>query len=99
MPRHEFLYDITFWEAKRIIRGRRQRNILKYQLMRMNIWASMFCMGNPRNVKPDELFKLYFDDDDEMNDAGITDEEAQQMLEDLNAINRQLRDKRESSEA
>jgi hypothetical protein len=99
MPRHEFLYDITFWEAKRIIRGRRQRNILKYQLMRMNIWASMFCMGNPRNVKPDELFKLYFDDDDEMNDAGITDEEAQQMLEDLNAINRQLRNKRESSEA
>ena len=99
MPRHEFLYDITFWEAKRIIRGRRQRNILKYQLMRMNIWASMFCMGNPRNVKPDELFKLYFDDDDVTNDAGITDEEAQQMLEDLNAINRQLRDKRESSEA
>jgi hypothetical protein len=99
MPRHEFLYDITFWEAKRIIRGRRQRNILKYQLMRMNIWASMFCMGNPRNVKPDELFKLYFDDDDVANDAGITDEEAQQMLEDLNAINRQLRDKRESSEA
>lgn len=99
MPRHEFLYDITFWEAKRIIRGRRQRNILKYQLMRMNIWASMFCMGNPRNVKPDELFKLYFDDDDVANDAGITDEEAQQMLEDLNAINRQLIDKRESSEA
>ena len=99
MPRHEFLYDITFWEAKRIIRGRRQRNILKYQLMRMNIWASMFCMGNPRNVKPDELFKLYFDDDDVSNDAGITDEEAQQMLEDLNAINRQLREKRESSEA
>lgn len=99
MPRHEFLYDITFWEAKRIIRGRRQRNILKYQLMRMNIWASMFCMGNPRNVKPDELFKLYFDDDDISNDAGITDEEAQQMLEDLNAINKQLRDKRESSEA
>lgn len=99
MPRHEFLYDITFWEAKRIIRGRRQRNILKYQLMRMNIWASMFCMGNPRNVKPDELFKLYFDDDDVSNDAGITDEEAQQMLEDLNAINKQLRDKRESSEA
>lgn len=99
MPRHEFLYDITFWEAKRIIRGRRQRNILKYQLMRMNIWASMFCMGNPRNVKPDELFKLYFDDDDVSNDAGITDEEAQQMLEDLNAINKQLREKRESSEA
>ena len=99
MSRHEFLYDITFWEAKRIIRGRRQKNILKYQLMRMNIWASMFCMGNPRNVKPDELFKLYFDDDDVANDAGITDEEAQQMLEDLNAINRQLRDKRESSEA
>lgn len=99
MPRHEFLYDITFWEAKRIIRGRRKRNILKYQLMRMNIWASMFCMGNPRNVKPDELFKLYFDDDDEMNDAGITDEEAQQMLEDLNAINKQLRERQKSSEA
>lgn len=99
MPRHEFLYDITFWEAKRIIRGRRQRNILKYQLMRMNIWASMFCMGNPRNVKPDELFKLYFDDDDVANDAGITDEEAQQMLEDLNAINKQLRERQKSSEA
>ena len=65
MPRGEFLYDIRAWEARRIIRGYRKRRVLQYQLQRIQAWASMFCMGNPNKVAPNDIFHLYFDDDDD----------------------------------
>ena len=84
IPRREFLYDIQFWEARRIIRGYRRRHILHYQLQRINAWASMFCMGNPKHMKPQDVLPLFFDDDldedDEMNsEINYTDEEIAQM--------------------
>lgn len=54
-------------------------------MQRMNIWASMFCMGNKNNVKATDLFKLYFDDEEE--EPPITEEEAaelQAMMEEMN---------------
>ena len=56
-------------------------------MQRMNIWASMFCMGNKNNVKATDLFKLYFDDDNDEQKPPITEEEAaelQAMMEEMN---------------
>ena len=58
---------MRFWEVRRVIRGYRRRNILHYQLQRINAWASMFCMGNPHHKEPADIVKLYFDD--ELDDA------------------------------
>jgi hypothetical protein len=89
IPRREFLYDIRFWEVRRIIKGYRRRNILHYQLQRMNVWASMFCMGNPKNKRPQDIFPLFFDDDDEERDdeTDYTDDEVAALQAEMDAIN------------
>lgn len=87
LPRREFLYDITFWEARRIIRGYRRRRILQYQLQRLNVWASAFCMGNPNNVQPHELIKLYFDDDEGQDAPPIDEDDIKELIAEMDAIN------------
>lgn len=91
LPRREFLYDIQFWEARRIIRGYQRRNILHYQLQRMNMWASMFCMGNPNHKQPQDILPLYFDDWDNDEDGGmpISEEEKQELVDLMNRMNEQ----------
>ncbi len=90
IPRREFLYDIQFWEARRIIRGYQRRNILQYQLQRMNMWASMFCMGNPNHKEPQDILHLYFDDwDDDDADEPISEEDKQELVDLMNRMNEQ----------
>lgn len=93
MPRNEFLYDIRAWEARRIIRGYRKRRVLQYQLQRIQAWASMFCMGNPQKVAPNDIFHLYFDDDDDKCSAGISDDDAARLQAEMAAINKANRRK------
>jgi hypothetical protein len=93
ISRHEFLYEIRMWEARRIIRGYRRRRILQYQLQRMQVWASMFCMGNPNKVAPNDIFHLYFDDDDDERSAGISDDDAARLQAEMAAINKANRRK------
>ena len=88
IPRREFLYEIRGWEARRILRGYQRRNILMYQLQRMQVWASMFCMGNPEKKTPSDILHLYFDDFDKESDQPISDDEIRQMQEEMAAINR-----------
>jgi hypothetical protein len=67
----------------------------------MNIWASMFCMGNPDKKKPDDIVKLYFDDelddefDGEHKNSLPTPDECKGMLEEINAINDHFKEKAE----
>lgn len=44
------------------MKGYQRRHVLMYQLQRMQVWASMFCMGNPEKKSPIDIFHLYFDD-------------------------------------
>ena len=98
MPRREFLYEIRGWEARRIIKGYQRRNVLMYQLQRMQVWASMFCMGNPDKKTPTDIFHLYFDDWDKEPDQPISDDEIRQMQEEMAAINRKNARKRKRKE-
>lgn len=81
--RKEFLHELKWWEINSIIRGYRRRNILQYQLQRMNVWASMFCMGNPKGIEPQELIHLYFDEFEKDNQ--LISEEEQEKLQQLMA--------------
>ena len=95
ISRYEFLYEIRFWEARRIIRGYRRRRVLHYQLQRINAWASMFCMGNPQHKQPQDVLPLYFDDemDDEDDRQALTPEECEELQAEMDALNAQLREK------
>ena len=57
----------------------------------------MFCMGNPDKKKPEDIVKLYFDDelDDEQKNSLPTPDECKEMLEEINAINDHLKEKAE----
>lgn len=84
--RKECMYDMSHCDIVLIIRGYRRRNILQYQLQRMNIWASMFCMGNPENKLPHDVVHLYFDDYKGQNDPPLTEEERAELKQEMEML-------------
>lgn len=93
IPRHEFLYEICFWETTRIIRGYRRRDRLKLQLLAQCCYASTFSMRDPKGKTAADIFPDLFPEEGE--EAEIMDEDDQQeILDMIHAINsRQSTDK------
>ena len=92
IPRREFLYDIEWWEARRIIRGYRKRNRLHYQLLAECAYASTFAMRDAKGKTVKDLFPALFEDDDDDFDDLMTEEEQddlQDMMRQLNSQNQQ----------
>lgn len=77
---------MNYCEITLIIRGYRRRNILQYQLQRMQIHAATFCMGNPDKVKPTDIVHLYFDDYKGQEELPKTPEEMEKMQTELDAL-------------
>ena len=74
IPRREFLYELRFWEVRRIIRGYRRRDWLKYQLMAECVYAVTYAMRNPEGKTVADMFPMLFEDDDD-DDEDDEDEE------------------------
>jgi hypothetical protein len=88
IPRREFLYDLRFWEARRIIRGYRNRDKLKLQIMAECAFASMFAMRDPKGKTVQDMFPILFDDDDEEEPiASISDEDREDLLDLMHSLN------------
>lgn len=89
IPRREFLYDLRFWEVRRIIRGYRNRDRLKHQLIAECTFAAMFAMRDPKGKTVADMFPQFFEDDDDYDDEPpITEDEAadlQALMERMNA--------------
>ena len=58
--RTEFLSEMTYCDILLIQRGYRRRNVLQYQLQRLQAYGAFFCMSGT-NKKPSEWIDLYFD--------------------------------------
>ena len=84
IPRREFLYDIRFWEARRIIRGYRKRGRIFMQLLAENVYASTFAFRGSEGKTVKDMFPAIFDDDDYDMEPPLSDEDRQE-LEDLMA--------------
>lgn len=68
IPRREFLYDLRFWEVRRIVRGYRRRDRLTHQLLAECVYAAIYAMRDPHGKTADMIFPDLFkndDDDDE----------------------------------
>lgn len=87
IPRREFLYDIRFWEVRRIIRGYRRRDWLKHQLMAECVYAAMYAMRDPQGKTASDLFPDLFADDDGEMEPAITEEEEAELQELMTALN------------
>ena len=87
LPRREFLYDIRFWEARRIIRGYRKRHHFLYQLIAENVYASTFAFRGSEGKTVKDMFPTIFEDDDYDMEPAITEEEQQELQELIKAMN------------
>jgi hypothetical protein len=82
IDRHVFLYDLQFWEIRRIVKGYRRRDILKYQLLRLCAYMSCFSMRDAEGKKPEEWLPLSFDKEDIENAPPMD----QKDIDDLQAL-------------
>ena len=96
IPRREFLYDIQFWEVRRIIRGYRRRDTLKHQLLAECAYATIYAMRDPKGKTVADIFPMLFDDDDEDDEPPITEEEKENLLQLMDDINAQHQEQQES---
>lgn len=79
IPRREFLYDIRFWEVRRIIRGYRRRDILKHQLLAECAFAAIYAMRDPQGKTVEDLFPSLFADDED-TEPPISEEDRQALV-------------------
>jgi hypothetical protein len=90
ISRREFLYDLKFWEVRRIIRGYRKRGKIFMQLLAENVYASTFAMRSAEGKKVEDMFPGIFDDDDDEVEPPMTDDEKQELLDLMAAENERL---------
>jgi len=89
IPRREFLYDIRFWEVRRIIRGYRQRDRLKHQLIAECVYAATYAMRDPKGKTVSDMFPMFFDDDDD-DEPPISEEDVADMQAMMEAFNNSI---------
>lgn len=89
IPRREFLYDLRFWEVRRIVRGYRRRDTIKHQLLAECAYAAIYAMRDPNGKTVDMMFPDLFknDDDDEEEEPPITKEDEEELIELIHSIN------------
>ena len=75
------MYDLRFWEVRRIIRGYRRRDKLKHQLMAECVYAAIHVMRDPKGKTVADMFPMLFDDDDDDDFGAPEDAETVAMLQ------------------
>lgn len=86
---HEFLYELSYWEVLRIIRGYRRRGRLRDQLIAEAVFAAMHTMRDSKGKTVKDFFPMLFEDpdDDDREPADITDEEIAELQAEMDAWN------------
>ena len=89
ISRHEFLHELRWWEINSIIRGYRNRDKLKLQMMAECVYASMFAMRDPEGKRVEDLFPMLFKNDDEKEPtASISDEDREDLTVLMSKLNK-----------
>jgi hypothetical protein len=90
ISRREFLYDVTFWELRRIIRGYRKRDRLKHQLMAECAFAAIYAMRDPKGKTVADIFPQLFENNEDYDDEPpITEDEAAELQALMASMNAQ----------
>ena len=82
---HEFLYELSYWEVLRIIRGYRRRGRLRDQLIAEAVFAAMHTMRDSKGKTVKDFFPMLFEDpdDDDREPAEPLSEEEHQYEQEL----------------
>jgi hypothetical protein len=90
IDRHTFYYDLRWWEVKAIIRGYNARHHHAWEQARLIAYNARFCMGVPKGqVAPTVTEWLKFPWEQEKT-APLSDEDRNDLLAEMAAINAQL---------
>lgn len=86
IPRREFLFDIHFWEARRILRGYRNRYRDMWSAVRWHAYRIMgampYCDLEKAGIRrPTDLIKFPWDNDSATVADVPSEEEAEEMLQ------------------
>ena len=87
IPRREFLFDLQFWEIRRIIRGYRNRHKLTHQLLAECAYASTFSMRSPEGKRIEDMFPYLFDDDDIEPAESMSEDDVRELQGLIQAVN------------
>jgi hypothetical protein len=90
IPRREFLYEVSYWEVLRIIKGYRRRSLYRNQLIATAAYGALFAMGNPERKKPADIFPEIFnteDDDDYPDTPSVTEDDIAELKAEMKAMN------------
>lgn len=85
--RREYLFDMSYCDILLIQRGYRRRNILQYQLQRLQAYGAFHCMSGSKKT-PEQWLPLYVDRYKMVNNDAppISEKEIAEMLEDMKQI-------------
>ena len=85
--RREYLFEMSYCDILLIQRGYRRRNILQYQLQRLQAYGAFHCMSGSKKT-PEQWLPLYVDRYKMVNNdtPPISEEEIAEMLEDMKQI-------------
>jgi hypothetical protein len=89
VPRREFLHDLRWWEVHSIIRGYRQRDRLKHQLIAECAYAAMYAMRDSQGKTVEDIFPMLFEDDD-YDEPPISEEDVADMQALMDAFNNSI---------
>lgn len=89
IPRREFLYEVSYWEVVRIVKGYRRRDLLKYQLLAEIVYTTTYTMRDPKGKTVKDMFPLLFEEDEELEESYTVSqadvEDLQQLMATINA--------------
>ena len=87
--RREYLYDMSYCDILLIQRGYRRRNILQYQLQRLQAFGAFFCMSGT-NKSPQDFIPMYIDRYIEDDEEWLPNkEQVATMVAEIEAVNAQ----------
>jgi len=92
ITRHEFLYDILFWEANRIVRGYYKRGRIFMQLLAENVFASTFAFRGSEGKTVKDMFPQLFESD-EQDDEDYEPPISQQDADELRRMMQEMNEK------
>ena len=83
--RREYLYELAHDEITLIRRGYRRRNVLQYQLQRLQAYGAMFAMSGT-NKTPVEFLPMYFDKYITIQPDPISEQEKAELQREIDAV-------------
>ncbi len=81
IPRREFLYELTYWEAARIVKGYRRRGRLTHQLLAEVVFAAIYSTREPKGTTVADMFPALFEDENREIEPPMSEEDQKELQE------------------